>query len=295
MFENAIDTASQFTRSLHTITRNYSSATIRKGASTLFFVNDEGWALTCRHVADLLTTQIELDQVKEKFISDRTLLIPTAKQPKSIERDLAKKYGFDGNTNYEIRNYFLNCYDSISDLYIKKHPLYDVALIKFNGYSQLYCNSFPIFSGNGAELKSGKHLCRLGYPFAEFTNFNHDLSTDTIQWNSNGKIDTPIFPIDGMMTRQYVDDTGTVFAFEMSTPGLKGQSGGPAFDKDGIIWGMQYATRHLDLDFDVKEKVIRAGVEKEVTNSPFLHVGLCIHIDILKAFMREQNVNFQER
>jgi hypothetical protein len=80
----------------------------------------------------------------------------------------------------------------------------------------------------------------------------------------------------------------------MSTPGLRGQSGGPAFDTEGRVWGMQSSTKHLDLDFDVDIEVLRGGRRKRVTNSPFLHVGNCIHVNVLKSFMRSMGVKFQE-
>ena len=50
MFIEAIEIAAQFTRALHSIHRNYGSTVIQRGAATLFIVNSEGWALTCKHV-----------------------------------------------------------------------------------------------------------------------------------------------------------------------------------------------------------------------------------------------------
>lgn len=57
---------------------------------------------------------------------------------------------------------------------------------------------------------------------------------------------------------------------------------------------MQAATNHLDLDFDVHQDVIRFGTTKRVTDHAFLHVGHCVHVDVIKDFMRTHNVNFQE-
>jgi hypothetical protein len=99
--------------------------------------------------------------------------------------------------------------------------------------------------------------------------------------------------MEAMVTRRIANDDG-IFGFELSTPGLKGQSGGPAFDADGRIWGMQAATKHLDLQFDVNKDVFRAGRKVHVTEHAFLHVGQCVHIDILKDFMRKNSVDFAE-
>ena len=40
--------------------------------------------------------------------------------------------------------------------------------------------------------------------------------------------------------------------------------------------------------------VLRNGQNRRVRDSAFLHVGQCIHVDVLKEFMRENNVAFQE-
>jgi hypothetical protein len=137
-------------------------------------------------------------------------------------------------------------------------------------------------------------LCRLGFPFAEFTNFEYNRDLDKISWTQTGKHMTPRFPIEGMVTRRLLDDQGKILGFEMSTPGLRGQSGGPAFDSKGVIWGLQAMTKHLDLDFDIDQEVLRQGQLKRVHDHAFLHVGGCIHIEVIKNFMRENKVTFKE-
>ena len=177
---------------------------------------------------------------------------------------------------------------------ITKHSKLDVAIIKFHSFDKLLCEQFPVFPKDTSGLVPGLSLCRLGYPFAEFTNYTYNKGTDSIEWTTTGKSTTPRFPIDGMVTRRLLDDSGAVTGFEISTPGLRGQSGGPAFDVEGRIWGMQSKTGHLDMDFDVDLQVMRAGVPKRIQESTVLHVGHCIHVDVLKAFMKENNVGFDE-
>ncbi len=97
-----------------------------------------------------------------------------------------------------------------------------------------------------------------------------------------------------MITRQLVGKEKKLIGFELSTPGLRGQSGGPAFDVEGRILGMQAATVHFDMNFDIEQDVFRGGRKKEVKDYAFLHVGHCIHVCILKEFMREHGVSFEE-
>jgi hypothetical protein len=42
---------------------------------------------------------------------------------------------------------------------------------------------------------------------------------------------------------------------EMSSPGLRGQSGGPRFDVNGMVWGLQSRTQHLALGFSPQVEV----------------------------------------
>ena len=79
----------------------------------------------------------------------------------------------------------------------------------------------------------------------------------------------------------------------MSTPGLRGQSGGPLFDSEGIIYGMQSQTMHLHLGFDVKDYPVKEnGAIKKVSDSAFLHVGRCVHVGVIKQFLKENNIQF---
>ena len=64
MFVNAIEEVKKYTRPIHTITRNYNSNLVKPGAATLFFVNELGCAVTCKHVAELI---LKADSVHENF------------------------------------------------------------------------------------------------------------------------------------------------------------------------------------------------------------------------------------
>ena len=144
-------------------------------------------------------------------------------------------------------------------------------------------------------MKQGKYLCRLGYPFPEFNNFKHDPIKDDIEWTAEGISASPAFPIDGIITRFVGDTSGKISGIEMSTPGLRGQSGGPLFDVNGTVYGMQFATNHLHLGFDMKEKeIVSDGKKSKVSNYPFLHVGRCIHVDEVKTFLTEHKIVFTE-
>ncbi|MGB9458399.1 MAG: trypsin-like peptidase domain-containing protein [Bryobacteraceae bacterium] len=294
MFVKAIETAGEFTRPIHWISRNYGSSIVIPGAATLFFVNTDGWALTCRHVVDLLASE---KVIAEKYAAFKADLSATGRKVSEREhyRRVAQKHGYNTKTTLELKAAFPSSVagNSLSFDWFG-HPAADVALLHFlNCTSMLYPRA-AVFPADTSALKQGKFLCRLGFPFPEFNNFAYDATADTINWTDTGRTETPRFPIEGMVTRHVGDTSGQAVGFEMSTPGLRGQSGGPAFDSEGKVWGMQCATSHLDLDFDVNQQVLRDGEKKLVTDSAFLHVGLCAHVDLLKDFMRQHHVAFTE-
>ena len=293
MFVEAIEVAAQFTRPIHSIVRYYRSTDVHPAAATLFFVNADGWALTCKHVAQNLAAADQMLQRRNSFMAELAAAKGTKKE-KQILRELERKYNLSSSTPFELHNNFVDCIEGTLQAEVRLHPELDVALIHFEGYKRLHCTSFPTFGSNGSDLKQGKFLCRLGFPFPEFSNFRYDPAADSIEWTQTGQNFTPRFPIEGMLTRHLGHPQLGVVGFEMSTPGLKGQSGGPAFDRDGRVWGMQAATGHLDLDFDVNQEVVREGQKKRVRDSAFLHVGHCVHVDVLKAFMKQHSVTFQE-
>ena len=291
MFVSGIETAARFTRPVHTIARVWGNAAVIPGAATLFFVNADGWALTCKHVASQLKAADRLFARFDAFKTERDQL-PTGKKSQKQLRALERKHGYSNGVPVEIYNRFVNCGEGPLQLDIHFHAELDVALLKFN-FTRLGPDTFAVFAKNGADLKQGKSLCRLGFPFPEFTNFEYDAAVDQIRWTNTGRTESPQFPIEGMVTRHLGGPAGLT-GFELSTPGLKGQSGGPAFDTSGLVWGMQAATKHLDLDFDVDMDVLRNGRKRRVQDSAFLHVGRCIHVDVLKRFMQDNGVAFQE-
>ncbi len=293
MFVKAIEEVGGYTRAIHTIIRIWGADRVVPGSATLFFVNSDGWALTCAHVAQqFVDGQVVADKF-EKFKEERSQ-IPADRNQRNATNQLERKYGYKAGETVELHNRFLDCVEGSLNLDIKIHKSLDLALLKFNGSSKILCDNYPVFARDSSGLKQGLSICRLGFPFPEFSNFGYNALTDSIGWNNQGQEHSPRFPIDGMVTRHVADTDGRIIAFELSTPGIRGQSGGPAFGADGRVWGMQSLTKHLDLDFDIDVEVQRGTRVKRVQDSAFLHVGGCIHLDPIKDFMREHGVKFVE-
>lgn len=293
MFVKAIEEVKQFTRPIYTIVRYYGNDFATPWASTMFFVNESGVAVTCKHVSNNIS---ETEPLNKRYSDSIRGEIIAAKNKRHILQQIEKKYGLKPHeTIIQAKNTFIGSIDTFTTADVIPHPTLDLAIIKFNGFNQLGYTSYAKFLRNSNEIKQGKSLCRYGYPFAEFSNFQYDRTTDDIIFTQTGNASSPSFPLDGIVTRFLPDTDGSIGGIEMSTPGLKGQSGGPLFDVNGIVCGMQFATNHLHLGFDLKgQNMMIDGKMTKVNNQPFLHVGYCIHVDKIKAFLAQNNIKFYE-
>jgi Trypsin-like peptidase domain len=289
MFETAIIEAQNYTRPVLSINRNYANKVV-PGAGTLFFVNNNGAAVTCKHVAEIVLSG---DSVWQKFLTfqqEKASFEANGKYKNRL-RDLEIKYGFQPNTTVQILTNFQNCFDKITGFKVHMHPTLDLAIIKFEGFEKIFYPKYAQFVSDNQPFNIGKFLCRVGYPFPEFNNFRIN-EFDNLEWTAAGVQQTPIFPSEGMITR-FVGENGEITGIEMSTPGLRGQSGGPLFDTDAVVYGMQSHTMHLHLGFDMKEHEVstKFGQEK-ISNYPFLHVGRCIHAIQIKRFLHENDIEY---
>lgn len=295
MFEKAIEQVLKFTRPVHVISRNYAGV-ISPGAATLFFVNDQGVAVTCRHVANLLISADEINQRFHAFKQERDKIAKDGKYKKNLA-GLELKYHYRPESTVQIKNNFINCIDKFSELKYHFHATLDLAILEFKGYEKLHYENAAVFAGKDSVIRQGKSLCRVGFPFPEFNNFRYDQATDDIVWTNTGIIQSPSFPIDGILTRFIGNPevAGDISGIEMSTPGLRGQSGGPLFDAEGTVFGMQFATNHLHLGFDIKgREIMQDGKKEKVSDSPFLHVGQCVHVNKIREFLEQIGIEFNQ-
>jgi hypothetical protein len=294
MFTHAIERVLQFTRPLHSISRTYGGLLL-PGSSTFYFVNDNGAAITCKHVLDTILGADNINRHYNDFKAERNR-IPNDGKYKIRLQALETKYKYAKETTIQLKNNFLNSFDKITEIVTHAHPTADLAILEFKGFTRTYYSGHANFIKDSSKIKQGKSLCRIGFPFPEFNNFKYNEHIDDIEWTNTGNPNSPSFPIDGIVTRFLGNPDGSgITGIEMSTPGLRGQSGGPLFDVHGLVAGMQFATNHLHLGFDIKDREITSeGRKTKVSNYPFLHTGLCIHASVIKAFLSEHHIAFTE-
>lgn len=292
MFVQAINEVDKFTKPIHSIIRTYGGIII-PGSSTMFFVNENGVAITCKHVLNLIIQAEKVNLNYLNFKNERDKL-PRDGRFKNSLKGLELKYKLKSDTAIQLKNRFMNSVTPIGNIRFHAHPTLDLAILIFEGFTVKHYSSYATFVKNPEKIAQGRYLCRLGYPFPEFNNFQYFQEVDDIDWTNNGNPNSPKFPIDGIITR-FGAQNNQIYSIEMSTPGLKGQSGGPLFDTEGLVYGMQFMTNHLHLGFDIENKeIINDGKKTKVSNHPFLHVGHCIHVDRIKEFLNQHSIKFYE-
>ncbi|MCK4273321.1 MAG: trypsin-like peptidase domain-containing protein [Dehalococcoidales bacterium] len=289
MFAKACELANHFTRPIIVSMRFYDKS-IECGAAAFVVLNDEGWIITAAHIwGPILAFQkhaAEMKQYEEqikKAEQDRTL---TAKQRKKQLKQIKP------NLRWIINTSIWCSWDSVAIKDIKALPEGDILIGRLEPYEQSWVKQYPIIKDPNKSLQPGTSLCKLGYPFHKL-NATFDENTNTFVM-APGAVPLPRFPIDGIYTRNVVfgkskDGKYDIKYLETSSPGLKGQSGGPIFDINGTVWAIQSRTTSYPLGFNPKVK--KDG--KEVEENQFLNVGLGIHPEIIVAFLTDNGIKFQ--
>ncbi len=286
MFSKAYEIASNFTFPVVVSTRHFDK-TVNCFNGAFVLLNNEGWIITVAHI---FQAQIqynhdkeEIDEYKNKLASITNNQSLSDKLKRRQKNQLYKKWitNFSywwGKDGARIDNFII-------------YPFADLAVGKLTPFLPSEINNYPIIK-NPANLKLGTSLCKLGFPFHEIqATFNEDTENFTL---NPGSLPIPRFPIEGIYTRNLIqvnpnDNTKQTKFIETSSPGLKGQSGGPIFDTAGNIWAIQSKTSHIPLGFNPK---IKQG-NREVEENQFLNVGLGVHTEVIVSFLTDNNISFQ--
>lgn len=276
MFSTAIQKAAKYTHPV--ITSTYSvGQEVNSGCAAYTVINRDGWFITAGHVFDGFH-KFQEDQKKLKEYEKMKAENPNATF--ELDKDILTNQSF----------WFGDDKLRISQVYVNMEL--DFALGKLENFTPDMIKEYPIFK-DPSQILPGTSLCRLGYPFIKnVTEFNTENRNFKIK---NGVLPLAIFPNDGIITR-FVSlgkssDGYDMKLIEMSTPGLKGQSGGPIFDSNGFVAGIQTRTNYLDIGFSPSYKNDKGEM---VTEHQFLGVGLGVHASTIMAILDDKKVKYHK-
>ena len=291
MFSTAYKLASEYTNPVITSLR-LSDNSVESSLGSFVIMNNGGWIVTAGH---LINSFAAFKKHSEETAQHQKSITKLENDKTLLEQQRRKKI-HQMNKNFAKQKRIINHSfwwgaDTIKIDNISVNFDIDLAIGKIIDFKPEQIKNYPkLIDPSKAEI--GTSLCKLGYPFYQIKS--------TWDEASNGfRIDPKIFPIprfplEGMFTRNVILGTSKGKKYqrkflETSTPGLKGQSGGPIFDSDGTIWAIQSQTNSMPLGFSPK---LKKG-NKETTEHQFINVGLGVHPEIIIRFLDEHKIKYE--
>lgn len=287
MFTNAYKVASCFTQPVIISTRFFDK-TVECGCGAFIVVNGEGWIMTVAHLWESFLAF----QQHTKEISNHNIQLQTIQQDKRLDAKQKRKRinHLKINPKWITNHSFWWGRDNVQLKDITLLPDGDLVIGRLDPFDPKSIMSYPVFK-DPTSLSIGTSLCKLGYPFHKIeAAFNESKNMFELAPNA---LPLPRFPIEGIYTRNIMtgkskDGKYDIKFLETSSPGLRGQSGGPVFDVKGTIWAVQRGTVHFPLGFSPKIK--KDG--REVEENQFLNVGVGIHPELIVAFLKDNGLKF---
>lgn len=287
MFADAYKIASSFTQPVVISTRCFDK-TVECGCGAFIVLNDEGWIITVAH----LWESYFAFQHHTKEISDYHAQLQVIQHDQKLDAKQKRKRIGRLKTNPEwITNHsFWWGRDGLQLKDIKFLLEGDMVIGRLEPFDPKSILNYPILKDPTTNLNIGTSLCKLGFPFHEIK-ASFDDAKNAFEL-APGSVPLPFFPIEGIYTRNVIagrsqDGKYEIKFMETSSPGLRGQSGGPIFDSKGTIWAIQSRTSHFPLGFSPKVK--KDG--KEVEENQFLNVGWGIHPELIAALLKDNGIN----
>lgn len=287
MFVKAVETVSGAIRPMHIIRRRFGDQAIMPDIATLFFVNENGYALTSKRVATILQAAGAVEQQYQTYKSRRSQLPHDESYRFSLKR-LENDMKLTKDSVIQIRFSFMGCASGNVRVECKPHPKYDLALLHFTTDGAYLYRNHVTFAESAP--KQGQSVCRLGFPLAEFRNYRFDDEQDTISFTDTGKHASSTFAVDGIVTR-YISDGERAFGIETTNAGAIGMNGAPLFDMQGRVVGLQSGIGLMMLGADIKMDLPN---QQQFVDHGALHLAVNTHLDVIKDFLRAQNVMFYE-
>lgn len=287
MFAKACAIARQFTFPI-IISFRTSDGKCTSGIGAFVVINEDGWFITAFHImAQLNKLGLAHKEYKETIEKRAEIENMGLKKHLKMERLNKLRIHSTAVTNFSVLLSWQGV--TIGDVY--GIPEADIAVGKLINFRKEMVKIYPKFKDPKEPMDQGTSLCKLGFPFHSIEpTFNEQKGFIL----PPGSLPIPIFPIDGIYTRtvNIQNNTGKKYPLmfiETSTPGLKGQSGGPTFDVNGAIWAIQSQTHHMKLGFGDNQKHTK---ELEHLKNQYLNVGWGTHALTITSFLNEQNISY---
>jgi len=289
VFAKAYALASEFTQPVIISTRLHGGK-VECAVAAFVVLNKDGWILTAAHLWDSFVARRrhakEIEQYEAAVAAVQGDATLTSPQKRKKLRQLKT------NRRWITDHAFWWARDRVRETECHALRDLDLAVARLEPFDPALIKAYPTIKDPSKNMDPGTSLCRLGYPFHEI-DATYDEKTRTFNLAPDA-LPLPRFPIEGIYTRNCIgersqDGKYEVKFLETSSPGLRGQSGGPIFDVNGTVWAIQSRTKHFELGFRPK---IKKG-NREIEEHQFLNAGWGVHPEVLIAFLRDNNIDFK--
>jgi hypothetical protein len=286
MFQDAYRMVSNFTWPI-LISQRHLNGLCTCGIGTLTIVNEDGWFITAHHVLVAFMNSLAQVQSVQTLHEERAAIeVEEGLSRKERQKKLAKLARLPLQTADRCSLWAGR--DGLTIIDVGADPDIDLAWGRLAGFDPTWVSTYPTFKNPAMNFESGASLCKLGFPFHSITpSFDEAANMFTFP---PGALPCPLFPNEGIFTRILLvapasDLSGyRKLMLETSSPGLRGQSGGPTFDTKGRVWAMQSQTAHFDLGFDPRVPERGEAVRQ------FLNVGRGVHAESIIAALNAAGV-----
>lgn len=288
MFQQAYLKATRYTQPF-IICMRYMDGSVDSGLGSFVIINKEGWAMTAAHNFSAVFGYNQHQSLIQDY-NNRVAMIHAGTNLSDEEKQVqikALEYNPKWITHYAIllSGRLVNILENFI------YGEHDIAFFKMDPSGIPENTLYPKIMQT-AGISPGVSLCKLGYPFVEFK-ASFDMAKQQFILPPN-LLPIPLFPIEGMYTRNFLkgksSDGMDILFLETSSPGLKGQSGGPIFDTHGNVYAVQSQNLTIHLGYSGTVQKNGIGIEE----NQFLNLGIGVHPQTLESLMQKHGIEHEK-
>ena len=294
MFSTAVPIAAGFTRPMVISSRTAQGACATTiGACVV--LNPEGWILTAGHLLEIVRQQQESARRHEGYRGNVVEFHRDTAADKRFRKRGVRTFQRPAETTVRNHSVWWGA-DGASLVEAKIVPAADLAFGRLEPFDPASVPRYPVLKDPSRDYAPGRSLCKLGYPLHRIEPvFDEAANTFTLP---PGSVPLPALPLEGMFTRSVNtrvpgsgDGDGDPSLFiETSTPSLIGQMGGPVFDAEAVVWGIQSHTMHHSLGF---RPPVPGGGAGQVEHQ-FLNTGLAVHASVIRGMLDAAGIGYEK-
>jgi hypothetical protein len=270
------------------ISRRYFDRSADTACGAFLVINDEGWIVTAAH---LLSPFDRIARDAESIVEYYAAIHEIGREEGIPPEERAERIRRVPHDPRWITNLFYWWgMDGVSLRDVRPLPEGDLVLGRLVPFDPDAWPAYPTFK-SPRELPVGTTLCKLGYPFQRVPILFREAS-NSFELGEAVR-DLSFFPMEGLYTRTLAagksgDGRFDIKFLETSSPGLKGQSGGPILDVNGTVWGVQSRTDH----YSYGSVSCGDGDGREVEEPQCINLGVGIHPEVIVRFLTANEVRF---